>query len=79
MGLPVEPNVSEFRSLCKRTEGLNPLPITLLVGLLRSEEEMLNLHSRLKLSAFERDLGRFIVEYRNGELELKMFQVSMNM
>uniref|UniRef100_A0A0A9Y0H3 CCA tRNA nucleotidyltransferase 1, mitochondrial n=1 Tax=Lygus hesperus TaxID=30085 RepID=A0A0A9Y0H3_LYGHE len=78
IGLPEDPNVGEFRAVCKRTEGLNPQPITLLVGLLKSEEEMMNLHARLKLSSLERDLGRFITAYRSEEpFELKKFQAMM--
>ncbi|KAF6209911.1 hypothetical protein GE061_015665 [Apolygus lucorum] len=78
MGLPAEPNVAEFRAVCKRTEGLNPQPITLLVGLLNSEDEMMDFHARIKLSSFERDLGRFIIAYRSEEpFELKKFQAMM--
>ena len=39
-------------------------PMTLLSALLRTDEEMQNLHGRLKLSAFERDLGFFVIKHR---------------
>ncbi len=38
--------------------------MTLLSALLRTDEEMQNLHGRLKLSAFERDLGFFVIKHR---------------
>lgn len=38
--------------------------ITLLSSLLNTQDDVLNLNARLKLSAFERDLALFIVEHR---------------
>lgn len=65
-GLPESPDTAEFERVCDRMATVaDPQPITLLCGLLQSEEDMLNLHGRLKLSAFERDLGLFIVAHRS--------------
>ncbi|XP_043188117.1 CCA tRNA nucleotidyltransferase 1, mitochondrial-like isoform X1 [Amphibalanus amphitrite] len=65
IGLPPDPDTAEFGRICERMEVVQePQPITLLAGLLRTLEEMMALHQRLKLSAFERDLGLFIVTHR---------------
>ncbi|CAB0011825.1 unnamed protein product [Nesidiocoris tenuis] len=77
IGLPAQPNLVELQVVCKRTEGLNPRPVTLLASLLASEEEMMLLHGRLKLSSIDRDLGRFITAFRNKSLGLKDCQKMM--
>ena len=48
--------------------GIEVHPITLLAALLRSEEEMMELHGRLKLSGFERDLGLFVIANRGDKI-----------
>ncbi|XP_037093627.1 CCA tRNA nucleotidyltransferase 1, mitochondrial-like [Pollicipes pollicipes] len=65
VGLPPSPDTDEFERVCDRTQAVSePQPIMLLAALLRSSEEMMSLHQRLKLSAFERDLGLFIIAHR---------------
>jgi len=67
LGFPEEGlNISEFKSLFKRCRELNIElnPISYIAALLNSTDDMLGLHKRLKLSAFERDLGLFIAMYR---------------
>lgn len=39
-------------------------PITMVSTLLNTKEDALTLHSRLKLSAYERDMAFFLVEYK---------------
>ena len=41
-------------------------PPTLLAALLQTTEEMMALHSRLKLSGFERDMALFVISHRNS-------------
>jgi tRNA nucleotidyltransferase (CCA-adding enzyme) len=61
LGLPEKPNVEEFQSLWKNRSKDNEYhPITLLASLLHTPEDALQLHERLKLSAYERDLTYFI-------------------
>ncbi len=48
--------------------GIELHPITLLSGLLNTEKEMLDLHARLKLSRFERDLGLFVIANRGDKI-----------
>lgn len=71
IGLPAKPNCQEFETVCKRSEelGLPLQPVTRIAALLETENDMLNLNSRLKLSAFERDLGLFVLDYRNTPQE----------
>jgi len=64
VGLPEAPNINQFKVIWERVKDLQPHAITLLATLLENEEQMMNLHGRLKLSAFERDLGLFLVYYR---------------
>jgi tRNA nucleotidyltransferase (CCA-adding enzyme) len=65
VGLPNSPNMNEFNTVWERLKDLQPHPITLLATLLNGEDQMMSLHSRLKVSAFERDLGLFLVTYRD--------------
>jgi len=66
IGLPSDPNISEFEkvtSLCE--SNLTQLgPAALLAALLKDQAEVMNLHSRLRLSGLERDLCLFIVSNR---------------
>lgn len=71
IGFTSKPTVDELRTIYKRTEGLNPLPVTLLCSLLTCENDWMTLHERLKFSSFDRDLGRFIITYRESSLDLK--------
>ena len=52
--------------LCKLDAGVTSSiePPTCLAALLHTPEEMIALHSRLKLSAFERDMALFVINHR---------------
>ena len=67
IGLPDNPDTEELMRVWRQSEkmGIRLQPMTLLASLLRSEAEVMALHSRLKLSCIERDLGLFVVAYRN--------------
>lgn len=68
LGLPNEIETSDlFRlknSLKARFKGVTINPITILASVLDTREDAFNLHSRLKLSAYERDLGLFLTEHK---------------
>ncbi|XP_017044299.1 CCA tRNA nucleotidyltransferase 1, mitochondrial [Drosophila ficusphila] len=66
IGLPVEPNLKEFKRLCATLENFEMPhhPILYMAGLLHSVEGAMAMHKRLKLSAYERDLARFITQER---------------
>ncbi|XP_040567283.1 CCA tRNA nucleotidyltransferase 1, mitochondrial [Lepeophtheirus salmonis] len=67
IGLPQNPNVKVFRSAWNNTvkDNISTLehPISLLATLINTEDDVLHLHSRLKLSRFERDLGIFFTNH----------------
>ncbi|KAF5275017.1 hypothetical protein FQA39_LY06954 [Lamprigera yunnana] len=71
IGLPINPNVDELKSVWKRSGSKKLQAITLLSTLLKDQNNVLTLHNRLKLSAFERDLASFIVEHREPKPNLK--------
>lgn len=60
-GLPENCNVEDFKRLVNETKcnNVSLRPITYLAALLKDESEVMNLHLRLKLSAFDRDLYAF--------------------
>lgn len=62
IGLPESLNLEEMRRVYGTKQDLQS--ITYLAALLDSSEDVLKLHSRLKLSAFERDLAIFLAENR---------------
>ncbi|XP_017082281.1 CCA tRNA nucleotidyltransferase 1, mitochondrial [Drosophila eugracilis] len=66
IGLPVEPNFKEFKRLCAALVHFEKphYPILYLTGMLHSVENVMEMHKRLKLSAYERDLARFITQWR---------------
>ncbi|KAH8385130.1 CCA tRNA nucleotidyltransferase 1, mitochondrial [Drosophila serrata] len=66
IGLPANPNLEEFNRLCGVLEQFEKphYPILYISGLLHSVEDAMELHKRLKLSAYERDLARFIFQQR---------------
>ena len=68
IGLPSNPNLAEFENVLSRCEKLNLKlePTAKLAALLSTEEEVMNLHSRLKLSGLERDLCLFVVKNRSN-------------
>jgi len=67
IGLPDIVNVDKFVSVCDKSTNLSPNAITLLAALLKDEEQMMHLHNRLKFSAYERDLGLFLVVHRDDK------------
>ncbi|XP_017008359.2 CCA tRNA nucleotidyltransferase 1, mitochondrial [Drosophila takahashii] len=66
IGLPAEPNLQEFERLCAALEHFEKphYPILYMTGMLHSIEDAMTMHKRLKLSAYERDLARFITQER---------------
>lgn len=65
LGLPAKPDLDEFKRVCDANKyATETNPITLLSGLLNDEQDAFELHQRLKLSAFERDLAKFITVNR---------------
>ncbi|XP_033229303.1 CCA tRNA nucleotidyltransferase 1, mitochondrial isoform X2 [Belonocnema kinseyi] len=67
VGLPDKPDIENFERVCKRAlaENISFRPITLITSLLKNQNEVMDLHARLKFSAFERDLATFLVEHRD--------------
>uniref|UniRef100_A0A1A9WKB0 Poly A polymerase head domain-containing protein n=1 Tax=Glossina brevipalpis TaxID=37001 RepID=A0A1A9WKB0_9MUSC len=65
-GLAERPNVIEFKRACATSKGkLTINPISLITALSNNIMEAINMHERLKLSLFERDLSFFIIQERN--------------
>lgn len=62
VGLPDSLNIDEMRRAYSTKQDLQP--ICYLTALVSTAEEALNIHNRLKLSAFERDLAIFLAENR---------------
>jgi len=71
IGLPFEPDVAEFDRVWAQQQSRFMHPVTLLVALLRNQDEVMKFHSRVKLSAYERDLGLFVVEHRGDKPSVK--------
>ncbi|XP_050674983.1 CCA tRNA nucleotidyltransferase 1, mitochondrial isoform X2 [Leptidea sinapis] len=67
IGIP-RPNITELESLLKRSSHLKLHPMSYLAALLTNLDDVTLLHTRLKFSAFDRDMTYFIVEHR-GEKE----------
>ncbi|KAF8796536.1 CCA tRNA nucleotidyltransferase 1 like protein [Argiope bruennichi] len=65
IGLPENPNVAEYADVCDRALPMKPHPVTRLAALLRIEEEVLAVHSRLKFSKYDRDLALFLINNKN--------------
>lgn len=67
IGLPKNPDVENFDKICEQALAANisMRPITLLTSMLKNQNEVQDLHSRLKFSAFDRDLAFFIVEHKD--------------
>lgn len=66
IGLPKEPNIENFKNVYYRSlnNSLKLHAITLVTSLLENEEEVMILHKRLKLSAYERNLALFLIQHR---------------
>lgn len=70
IGLPENPDIESFKTIAQRAPESHP--ITRIVGLLKDDREMMQLHVRLKLSSFERDLGLFLVEHRQQSPSMEL-------
>ncbi|XP_061396976.1 CCA tRNA nucleotidyltransferase 1, mitochondrial [Musca vetustissima] len=66
-GLPNEPNIEEFKRLCSALKDFEKphYPILIMISLLNSVEDVMKMHERLRLSAFERDMALFITQNRD--------------
>ncbi|KAK4884798.1 hypothetical protein RN001_001069 [Aquatica leii] len=71
IGLPSNPNTEELQRVWNKSKNNKLQAITLLSTLLKTQNDVLVLHSRLKLSAYERDLASFVVEHREPKINLK--------
>lgn len=79
IGLPAEPAVENFQTVYRRAMSNNVAlkPVSLLVSMLRNEDEVMTMHNRLKLSNSDRDLALFLVQHRECkpcERPLKPYQ-----
>ncbi|ROL50757.1 CCA tRNA nucleotidyltransferase 1, mitochondrial [Anabarilius grahami] len=63
-GLPADGNVGEMKQVWQRAHDSSPKPMTILAALFRSQEDVEKLDLRLKLSREEKNLGLFLVRYR---------------
>lgn len=71
VGLPKDIKTDELLRVWKRSGHLKLNAITLLSSLLNSQDDVLTLNARLKLSAFERELCIFVVEHSAPKLHPK--------
>ncbi|XP_018576883.1 CCA tRNA nucleotidyltransferase 1, mitochondrial isoform X2 [Anoplophora glabripennis] len=71
IGLPKDIKTDELMRVWKRSGHLKLNAITLLSSLLTNQEDVLAINARLKLSAFERELGLFVVTHREPKLHPK--------
>lgn len=70
VGLPEKPDIENFEIVYKTSAKINTSlrPVSLIASMLKTEEEVMNLHARLKLSVYDRDLALFLVRYREDKL-----------
>lgn len=76
IGIPSHPNIKEYEMVCDRCKTMKPHSMTLLTALLKNEDDLLAIHSRLKFSRYEKDLASFILnnkEDKNGDPPLKPY------
>jgi tRNA nucleotidyltransferase (CCA-adding enzyme) len=67
IGLPDDCKAEEFKRLmAQKIEGVDYHPNTMLAAFLNEPDDAMNMHDRLKFSAFERDLGYFITQNRDS-------------
>ncbi|XP_063231187.1 CCA tRNA nucleotidyltransferase 1, mitochondrial isoform X2 [Bacillus rossius redtenbacheri] len=71
MGLPETPNIAEFERVWQNLKNLKYNAVTLLAALFGNQEEVITFHTRVKLSAYERDLLLFIVAHRENKPSTK--------
>lgn len=64
-GLPANASLEEFDKVSKNVEGFSPKPMTLLASLFKVQDDVTKLDLRLKISKEEKNLGLFLVKYRN--------------
>ncbi|XP_067855023.1 CCA tRNA nucleotidyltransferase 1, mitochondrial [Heptranchias perlo] len=65
IGLPViEGSLEELNRVCKNVYYRSPKPMTVLSALFRTQDDVLRLDLRLKISKEEKQLGLFLVKYR---------------
>lgn len=67
IGLPNQPNIDEFDKVINRSKGLKLQPITMLITLLKEQQDMIELNNRLKFRVFDREIGHFLIETRDEE------------
>ena len=69
IGLPKNIDIENFKNVCSRarTNKVNLYPITLVTALLKDENEIMDVYTRLRLSAFQRDLALFLVMHREDK------------
>lgn len=65
IGFPEQLNIDEFDKVINRSKGLKLQPITMLIPLLKDQQDMIELNNRLKFRVFDRDLGLFLIECRD--------------
>lgn len=70
IGLSDNVNVDEFARVCINTSNMDPLPITVLTGLLLCEDDVQRLNKRLKMSNEETRTASFIVKHREDKIDL---------
>ncbi|XP_069793060.1 CCA tRNA nucleotidyltransferase 1, mitochondrial isoform X2 [Narcine bancroftii] len=70
IGLPViEGNLEELNKVCNNVQHHAPKPMTVLSALFRTQDDVLRLDLRLKISKEEKQLGLFLVKYRRDLLK----------
>ncbi|KAK0163725.1 hypothetical protein PV328_002428 [Microctonus aethiopoides] len=69
IGLPKNPNTENFVNICTRAKSKNLIlhPVTMISAMLKDSREVMNMFSRLRWSTYNRELGYFIVNYRDIE------------
>lgn len=79
IGLPKKLDLENLQIVYQRASSNNVTlkPISIIVSMLKNQQEVMNLHSRLKLSNSDRDLALFLVQHREYipcERPLKPYQ-----
>lgn len=79
MGLPENTNLEHFDEICLAAQknNIKLRPITKVVALLNTDQEVLELFKRLKFPNFDRNLAVFIAVHRDDQFEekpLKQYQ-----
>ncbi|XP_042195365.1 lutropin-choriogonadotropic hormone receptor isoform X1 [Callorhinchus milii] len=69
IGLPVDGSLEELKRVWKNVQHRSPKPMTVLAALFRTQDDVLRLDLRLKISKEEKQLGLFLVKYRRDLLK----------